>query len=631
MKEMTKAIIITDNLINNVINEKNILSKLRCKLITNMKCAFQDFSKLYLVLELMKGGSLRYHLNHFQGYFPEQMIRFIIINISLCLAYIHQNNIVHRDIKPENFLFDDRGYLHLSDFNSAVFINEENKKNDLLNNYDYKSRINMIEKKLVGTLSYIAPEYILAIENNTTFISEFYSFGVIIYELMARKKPFIGKTRVLLGEEMIQNEINFDFNYRYSNILKKFVKKLLAINPKERLGLKGGFQEIKTQGLFYDFNWKKFNERKYISPFEEVIKSFKKIVNPDKKEDIVLYDFTNNNFNTINLNEEGKMAIALIESNPSFLRYFKDYNYLYFEKDDFQYRYDIDNNQEDDDYNVHSKFNSFRVKNNKRRHEYIIRYSSSGSSSNKRYSSCSNGSSSNYSIEYSDDRSSYFCQKDKSKNKKKIVYLPVIEKEKKVVIPEIYQKIVLDAYKYKMLKYKSRLNKINDKEKKGKSPIEKKRLNKSEIKDDRRYILDNIKFPMYPNPNTNPLYLNNFLYTKKNYNLQNPCSSMNKFNRQMLSNLSKVNPFFKMYKDYYYPIDDKTYSLISSSETYDQLVRKNKSNTHKKEEINKKEDKKQKKDNQKEKEKTNNKEHKNKELKNIKVESNESSSSSSVS
>ena len=624
MKEMTKAIIITENLINNVTTEKNILSKLRCKLITNMKCAFQDFSKLYLVLELMKGGSLRYHLNHFQGYFPEQMIRFIIINISLCLAFIHQNNIVHRDIKPENFLFDDRGYLHLSDFNSAAFINEENKKNDILNNYDYKSRINMIEKKLVGTLSYIAPEYILAIENKATFISEFYSFGVIIYELMARKKPFIGKNRVLLGEEMIQSEINFDFNYKYSNILKNFVKKLLAINPEERLGLKGGFQEIKTQGLFYDFNWEKFNQRKYISPFEEVIRKFKKIINHDKKEDIVLYDFANNNFNTVNLNEEGKSKIDLIESNPSFLRYFKDYNYLYFEKDDFQYRFDPDNNEEDDNYNIHSKYNSFRVKNNKKRHEYIIRYSSSGSIKNVRYSSCSNGSSSNYSKEYSDDRSSYFCQKDKSKNKKKIVYLPIIEKEKKVVIPEIYQKIVLDAYKYKMFKYKNRLNKLKYKEKKGKIPSEKERLNKIEIKDDRRYILDNIKFPVNPNPN--PLYLNNFMYTKKNYNLQNCYSSVNKFNkfnRQMSSDLSKVNPFFKMYKDYYYPVDDKTYSLISSSETYDQLVRKNKSNTK---------DKKQKINDKKEKEKNKKKEKiykESKNKKNKKDESNESSSSSS--
>ena len=622
MKEMTKAIMITENLINNVNTEKNILSKLRSKLITNMKCAFQDFSKLYLVLELMKGGNLRYHLNHFQGYFPEQMIRFIIINISLCLAFIHQNNIAHRDIKPENFLFDDRGYLHLTDFNSAAHTDKENKKNDLLNNYDYKSRINMIENKMVGSLPYIAPEYILALENRITFVSEFYSFGVIIYELMYRKKPFTEKNRVLLGEEMIKKEIDFNCNYRYSSTLKNFVKKLLAINPEERLGINGGFREIKTEKLLYDFNWEKFNKRKYISPFEEVIKNFKKIINHDKKDDIVLFDFTNNN-NTLSLNDEGKIKKDLVESNPSFLRFFKDYNYLYLEEDDLEYRYNIDNNEEDndDDYIINAKFHRFRVKNNKRRHEYIIRYSSYGSSENIRYSQNSKDSSSKYTNKYSDDRSSYFCSKERNKNKKSVAYLPVIEKVKKVEIPEIYQKLVLDAYKFKVLKYRYMLDKIKDKEKKSKIPEVKERLNKSAKKDDKRYIFDKVHFPVNQNPY--PLYYNNFLNPKKDHNLQNPFLSMKKFNREMLNDLSKINPYFKMYKDFYFPIDDRTYSLISSSETYDQLIRKNKSNTHKKE------DKKQKENNQKEKEKNKKKENKKNKKDNNNNESNSSSSQSS--
>ena len=73
MKTMSKSIIISKNLRDNIIREKTILSRIKSNLITNIICSFQDFSKLYLVLELMKGGNLRYHLNHFQGHFPEKM------------------------------------------------------------------------------------------------------------------------------------------------------------------------------------------------------------------------------------------------------------------------------------------------------------------------------------------------------------------------------------------------------------------------------------------------------------------------------------------------------------------------------------------------------------------------------
>ena len=186
MKIMRKSFLIQNNLANRIMSEKNILSKIKSRFIVNMKCAFQDFNKLYLVLELMQGGDLKFHINHFQGHFPERTIKFLIINITLCLAVVHNNGIVHRDIKPENFLFDNKGYLHLTDFNSAVYLNEENEKNDILNNYEFniinddQIRRQNINQELVGTLPYIAPEYILATDNKITFVSDFYSFGVIL-------------------------------------------------------------------------------------------------------------------------------------------------------------------------------------------------------------------------------------------------------------------------------------------------------------------------------------------------------------------------------------------------------------------------------------------------------------------
>ena len=604
---MSKSLIIEKNLEYNIMLEKKILSKIKSKFIVNMKCAFQDFSRLYLILELMTGGNLRYHLNHYEGHFQEKMIKFVIVNISLCLALIHYNNIVHRDIQPENFLFDENGYLHLTDFNSAVYIEEENERIDMIKKYENTlyneedNKKNDLEKELRGTISYIAPEYILSTENNITFSSDFYSFGVICYELIFLQKPFLSKTRYLLGKEMLSKKINYNCDFNYSENLINLVKKLLATNPDERIGTSKGFNEIQTCEYLYEFNWENFLKQKYESPFVEVIKDFKKKFNYRKKDDMELFDYPNN----FNFDEEKILKLNLIESDPNFLNYFQDYYYVYFEKNDF--------NSE-----LNSTNDIFKVKNNidknkrnigekkiikEKKREKIARktYSSSGSCStclscSRSHSSCSRSSctcscsicnKSNYSNDSSDvDSISYFKQKDRYKNKKKIVYLPKIIKEEKIIIPEMYPKILLDAYRYKIIKYRKLLNKIEEKNKiKLQKEREKERLNKTEKKESKKYNLDKRNY--FPNPN--PFISNNF-YNPNKF-LLNSSSSMPNFHFQLpnIYNLSKFYPFPNQFNQIYFQNDENKYSFISSSETYDNYIRKNNNNTKNKEEISKKE------------------------------------------
>lgn len=62
MKEMHKTKIIGKKSINSVMNEKELLSQLRHPFIANMSYAFQDREKLYLIMDLLVGGDLRYHM-----------------------------------------------------------------------------------------------------------------------------------------------------------------------------------------------------------------------------------------------------------------------------------------------------------------------------------------------------------------------------------------------------------------------------------------------------------------------------------------------------------------------------------------------------------------------------------------
>ena len=62
LKEMSKSLIISKKQVNSVMNEKQLLSQLKHSWIVNMNLAFQDKDNLYLVMDYMSGGDLRYHI-----------------------------------------------------------------------------------------------------------------------------------------------------------------------------------------------------------------------------------------------------------------------------------------------------------------------------------------------------------------------------------------------------------------------------------------------------------------------------------------------------------------------------------------------------------------------------------------
>ena len=65
-------------------------------------------------MDYCSGGDLRYHLPY--HCYNEEETRFMVACILLALEYSHGMGIVHRDIKPENLVFDENGYLLLTDF-----------------------------------------------------------------------------------------------------------------------------------------------------------------------------------------------------------------------------------------------------------------------------------------------------------------------------------------------------------------------------------------------------------------------------------------------------------------------------------------------------------------------------------
>ena len=93
--------------------------------MVNMNYAFQDRENLYVVMDLLNGGDLRYHISKHRR-FSEEQVRFFVACIVIGLEYVHNKGIIHRDIKPENLVFEQNGYLRITDFGIARVWNPDN-------------------------------------------------------------------------------------------------------------------------------------------------------------------------------------------------------------------------------------------------------------------------------------------------------------------------------------------------------------------------------------------------------------------------------------------------------------------------------------------------------------------------
>ena len=245
---MSKAKIIDKNSVDSILGEKKILSEIYHPFIVNMIYSFQDSDYLYLVMELISGGNLRYNLT-INKTFEENQIKFIIGCIMTGLKYIHSKNILHRDIKPENLVFDSRGYLRITDFGIA--------KHYVINN----------KKDTSGTIGYLAPEVLCNVNHN--FSIDYYAVGIITFELIFGHRPYIGKNKHEVKQLILTKQAKVDYDdlpEGFSNNIADFINKLIQRKPKNRLG-KNNIDEVLNHTWFGDFDWDNCAKKNLRAPY----------------------------------------------------------------------------------------------------------------------------------------------------------------------------------------------------------------------------------------------------------------------------------------------------------------------------------------------------------------------------
>nr|XP_026652762.1 serine/threonine-protein kinase 32A isoform X1 [Zonotrichia albicollis] len=124
MKYMNKQKCVERNEVRNVFKELQIMQGLEHPFLVNLWYSFQDEEDMFMVVDLLLGGDLRYHLQQ-NVRFQEATVKLFICELVLALDYLQSRHIIHRDIKPDNILLDERGHVHITDFNIATMLTKE--------------------------------------------------------------------------------------------------------------------------------------------------------------------------------------------------------------------------------------------------------------------------------------------------------------------------------------------------------------------------------------------------------------------------------------------------------------------------------------------------------------------------
>ena len=145
----------------------------------------------YIVMEFVEGESLKDYIRR-KGALPVPEACNIITQILAGVQHAHEHGIIHRDLKSHNILLSKDGRAKVTDFGIAVGMS------DVTLTYNTSSRI-------MGSVHYISPEQVQG--QAVTEKSDIYSVGVIFYEMLTGRLPFLGETPISIAMQHVQGEL----------------------------------------------------------------------------------------------------------------------------------------------------------------------------------------------------------------------------------------------------------------------------------------------------------------------------------------------------------------------------------------------------------------------------------------
>uniref|UniRef100_A0A2K6FWZ5 non-specific serine/threonine protein kinase n=1 Tax=Propithecus coquereli TaxID=379532 RepID=A0A2K6FWZ5_PROCO len=208
MKYMNKQKCIERDEVRNVFRELQIMQGLEHPFLVNLWYSFQDEEDMFMVVDLLLGGDLRYHLQQ-NVHFTEGAVKLYICELVLALEYLQRYHIIHRDIKPDNILLDEHA--------PEVF-----------------------QVYVDGGPGYSYPV-------------DWWSLGVTAYELLRGWRPYEIHSATPIDEILNMFKVErVHYSSTWCRGMVALLKKLLTKDPESRLS---SLHDIQSVPYLADMNW----------------------------------------------------------------------------------------------------------------------------------------------------------------------------------------------------------------------------------------------------------------------------------------------------------------------------------------------------------------------------------------
>ncbi|UNI22573.1 Non-specific serine/threonine protein kinase [Purpureocillium takamizusanense] len=241
LKYIRKDEVVKSESVRNIIRERRMLEHVNHPFICNLRYSFQDIEYMYLVVDLMSGGDLRFHIS--RKTFTEEAVRFWIAELGCALRYIHGQGIIHRDVKPDNVLLDADGHVHLTDFNVA---------SDIIPGRILTSKS--------GTLAYLAPEVYSG--KGYDVRADWWSLGVLFYECIYNKRPFDGNSESTLSQQILTTFPKYPVTQPPVSLTCLYaIRAALDPNPQTRLG--STWESFIYNDFFKEFDFDLLEQKRF--------------------------------------------------------------------------------------------------------------------------------------------------------------------------------------------------------------------------------------------------------------------------------------------------------------------------------------------------------------------------------